>query len=86
MATDDKHDPFTPTEKRRIDAERKALNLRPWEFSPTEVQDYECPYPDEQVRRQWAEAAALWRQMQAARRAKKKVERRDGRSTISLKE
>ncbi len=64
-------DRFTPAEERRIDAERKALNLRPWEFSPTEVQDYECPYPTEHVRRQWAEAAALWREMQQRRKAKR---------------
>ncbi len=64
---------YTPRENRRIDAERSAMNLRPWEFSPTQVQDFECPYPTAHIRRQWAEAAALWKQMQAAKKAKRKV-------------
>jgi len=65
MTTDDDFERYTPKEKRRIIAERKALNLRPWQFSPSEVQDYACPHPDEHIRQQWAEASELWRQMEA---------------------
>jgi len=66
-------DPFTPREKRRIAAERQALNLRPWQVSPTETRGQPCPYPSDFVRDQWAEALELRRQMQAAKKAKRKV-------------
>lgn len=65
---------FTPAELQRIAAERRVLNLRPWEFAPSEVRDTECPYPEPSVRAQWAEAAALWREHRAARRSKAKFD------------
>ncbi len=37
---------FTPAQKRRIEAERKAMNLRPWEFAPSEVNDGPSPWPE----------------------------------------
>jgi hypothetical protein len=33
------------TVSERIAAERERLNLRPWEFAPSEIDDGECPYP-----------------------------------------
>lgn len=68
-------EPFTPAQLQRIAAERKALHLRPWEFAPSEVRDFECPYPQRSIRAQWAEAAALWREHRAARRSKAQREK-----------
>jgi hypothetical protein len=61
-----------PTTQEQIRRERELLKLAPWEFSPTEVQDFPCPYPPSTIGyRSWQKAAEQWREMQAARRSKK---------------
>lgn len=59
--------------RERIKREREALNLSPWEFAPSQVQDRECPYPPGRAGHEsWAPAQKLWREMQAAKRKAKR--------------
>ena len=48
--------------KERIRAERKALNLRPWEFAPSEVDDGPSPWSEGTV------GYASWQRAQQMRR------------------
>jgi hypothetical protein len=62
------------SEKRRarIEAEKTALRLKPWEFGPSDLKIYEaCPYTTPQVRESWARAIELRRQLAATLRARR---------------
>jgi len=49
------------TREQRIAAEREQMNLRPWQFAPSEIDDGPCPYPPGSAGAQgWAQAQA-WR-------------------------
>ena len=55
------------TLEERIAAERVALNLRPWEFAPSQVNDGSNPYPAGCVgHAAWIRAQALRRQLSEA--------------------
>lgn len=47
----------------RIQKERADLRLKPWEFSPSEVDDGSCPYPPDSV------GAASWHKAQRMRQS-----------------
>ena len=54
--------------QRRISLEREAMNLRPWQFAPSEVQTAPSPYPAGCVGfESWRHTAAQWRELVAAR-------------------
>ena len=54
--------------RHRISLEREAMNLRPWQFAPSEVQAASNPYPAGCVGfESWKQATAQWRELVAAR-------------------
>lgn len=61
------------TLEERIDREREALGLRPWEFAPSEVDDGPCPYSSPVVIEAWKRAQEWRRQMQEARGRKRAI-------------
>lgn len=66
----------------RIKREREALNLAPWEFAPSQVQDRECPYPPGRAGYEsWASAQKLWREMQAEKRKAKRAKAKNARAS-----
>lgn len=54
------------TLEERIDREREALGLRPWQFAPSEVDDGPCPYPSPLAIAAWKQAQEWRRQMREA--------------------
>ena len=60
---------MTEALQRRIAAEREAMNLRPWQFAPSEAQAAPNPYSLGCAGfESWEQAAAQWRELVAARR------------------
>ena len=55
------------TNQKRIKAERKALNLRPWELAPSECDDGPSPWPPGTM------GFISWRKAQALRREMKET-------------
>ena len=54
--------------RHRIAAEREAMNLRPWQFAPSEAQAAPNSYPPGCVGHEsWKQAGAQWRELVAAR-------------------
>jgi hypothetical protein len=52
----------------RIDREREALALAPWELAPSEVDDGPCPWPPGSVgAASWAKALELKKSLAAAK-------------------
>ncbi len=59
---------MTETRAERIARERKELDLRPWEFAPSEVTDGPNPYADDPNKAgfaSWNKAQELRRQIRA---------------------
>lgn len=63
----------------RIRREREALQLKPWEFAPSEVDDGPCPYPPTTGGAvAWARAVELLHRWNEARRHQATDNKDDG--------
>lgn len=62
-------DLYTPQQKLRIEAERKALRVPPWLMTPTETLGLPCPdfVTVEADRKDWEEKAQMYRLAQSRR-------------------